>query len=198
MMTPTEEDFELELRSLPGVLNVGIAHRDNGDVESVTLVVYGQDPAAIRSVALQVVSLYYPDATVTVEDVNYALTPRGDEISRVSLVRADFNAVEGICEVQLNYAGRIGIGRAETGPLIGGAEATLSALADLGFDVPFYLVEVTNVATVRGWPVVVTLRSLANEGDRLGIAQSDGDLVSSAKATLDALNRFLSTLHTFA
>jgi len=62
MMSSTEEDFELELRSLPGVLNVGIKHRDNGDVEGVTLVVFGQDPGAVRVIAMQIVSLYYPDA----------------------------------------------------------------------------------------------------------------------------------------
>jgi hypothetical protein len=27
-----EEDFELELRSLPGVVNVGIVHSEEGDV----------------------------------------------------------------------------------------------------------------------------------------------------------------------
>ena len=54
--------------------------------------------------------------------------------------------------------------------------------------------EVVNVATVRGWPVIVTLRSHSNDGDRFGIAQSEGDFLAAAKATLDALNRFLSTL----
>jgi hypothetical protein len=40
----------------------------------------------------------------------------------------------------------------------------------------------------------VTLRSLANDADRFGIARSEDDLVSAVKATLDSLNRFLSTL----
>jgi len=30
MISSSEEDFELELRSLPGVLNVGISHAENG------------------------------------------------------------------------------------------------------------------------------------------------------------------------
>jgi len=58
MMSSTEEDFELELRSLPGVLNVGIKHRDNGDVEGVTLVVFGQDPGAVRVIAMQIAVSY--------------------------------------------------------------------------------------------------------------------------------------------
>jgi hypothetical protein len=173
---------------------VGIKHRDNGDVEGVTLVVFGQDPGAVRVIAMQIVSLYYPDAAVLVENVNNVPLSTGGDVPRITLVRADFNQDDGACEVHLSNNGRVGVGRASSGSLIGGAEATLAALRDLGYDIPFYLVEVVNVATVRGWPVIVTLRSHSNDGDRFGIAQSEGDLVAAAKATLDALNRFLSTL----
>jgi hypothetical protein len=192
MMSPTEEDFELELRSLPGVLNVEIRHRDNGDVDAVTLIVHGQDPGAIRVMAKQVVSLYYAEATVVVEDASKALLPRELQVVRVALIGAVFNPENGSCEVELNYAGRIGIGRAGSGQLFGGAEATLAALRDLGFSVPYYLLSVVNVATARGWPVVVTLRPFADGADMFGIAQSDGDVISSSMATLNALNRFLS------
>lgn len=194
MMSRTEEDFELELRSLPGVMNVGISHRDNGDVEVVTLVVSGQDSTTTRGVASQIASLYYPDAVVIVDDAKNALAPLEGVGLRVALVRADFNASDGMCEVQLSYAGRPGVGRAGSGPLIGGAEATLAALRDLGFNVPFSLMAVVNVATVNNWPVIVTLRSLSDDAYRFGIAESDEDLVSAARATLDALNRFLSGL----
>ena len=51
---------------------------------------------------------------------------------------------------------------------------------------------VTKVDTSIGCSVIVALRSLAADDDRMGIAQAEGDLVSSAKATLDALNRYLS------
>ncbi|MGA2968999.1 MAG: hypothetical protein ABSE75_04255 [Acidimicrobiales bacterium] len=192
-MSPTEEDFELELRSLPGVLNVGISHRASGDVDAVKLVIHGQDCAAIKTIASQIASLYYPDATVSVEDASQASTHRIAETSRVALVRADFNADDGICEVQLSYDGRTGLGRAGSGQLFGGAEATLTALRDLGFEIPFYLLAAVSVATVRGWPVIVTLRSPSSDRDMLGIAQSERDLVSSSMATLDALNRFLAT-----
>lgn len=194
MMTPSEEDFELELRSLPGVLSVGVDHRDNGEVDGVTLFVRGQDPESVRHVALQVASLYYPTAAVTVEDANRAPASRGMGSERVALIRTDFNVHEGVSEVQLSVGGRSGVGRSGSGPLIGGAEATLGALRELGYEVPFFLVAVNNIATARGWPVIVTLRSLSDAGDRIGIAQSNGDLESAAKATLDALNRFLSSL----
>jgi hypothetical protein len=191
-MSPTEEDFELELRSLPGVLNVGISHRESGDVDAVKLVIHGQDCAAIKTIASQIASLYYPDATVSVEDASQVVPANGAVRPRVALVRADFNAEDGVCEVQLSYEGRTGLGRAGSGQLFGGAEATLTALRDLGFDVPYYLLAAVSVATVRGWPVIVTLRSPSSDRDMLGIAQSERDLVSASMATLDALNRFLS------
>ena len=93
--------------------------------------------------------------------------------------------------MELNFAGRIGVGHSASGKLIGGVEATLAALRDLTLNVPFYLISVVNVATPRGWPVVVTLRPFARDNDLLGIAQGDNDVTSSAMATLNALNRVL-------
>ncbi|MFY9783708.1 MAG: hypothetical protein WAK12_09280 [Acidimicrobiales bacterium] len=191
MMSPTEEDFELELRSLSGVLNVEIRHRENGDVDAVTLIVHGQDTAAIRVMATQIVNLYYTEASVIVEDASRALTPRESQSARVSLVRAEFSPDNGFCDVELSLSGRVGIGRAGSGQLFGGAEATLAALRDLGFSVPFYLLTVISVATIRGWPVIVTLRPFSEGADLFGIAQSVDDVTSSAMATLDALNRYI-------
>jgi hypothetical protein len=51
---------------------------------------------------------------------------------------------------------------------------------------------VTQVQTVIGCSVIVALRSLSDDDDRMGIARADSDLVSAAKATLDALNRYVS------
>ncbi len=194
MMSPTEEDFELELRALPGVVNVGFHYSEKGDVDAVSLVVQGPDAAAVRVVAKQIVSLYFPTATISIEEMK-TLAPSAAvgivSANRVTLVRADFNSHVGSCEVHVSLGGRIGIGHSKNGPLIGGAEATLDALRHLDIDVPFYLVSSVNIATSRGWPVIVTLRPTFNDLDRLGIAQADTELLSSAKATLSALNRYL-------
>ena len=78
--------------------------------------------------------------------------------------------------MHLGFAGRVGVGRAGSGPLIGGAEATLAALRDLGYVIPFYLMGVTKVDTVIGCSVIVALRSLSADDDRMGIARADDDL----------------------
>ena len=192
MMSTTEEDFELELRTLPGVLNVGIEHSSSGDVEGITLVVIGQNPGTTRTLASQIANLYFPNIAITVEVADTVTSISSSESSRVALLSADFDESAGVCEVQLAFEGRIGIGTSPNGSLIGAAESTLAALRDLECEVPFYLEAVANVPTVRGWPVVVTLRSYTNDGELFGIAQSDGDLLSAARATLNALNRFLS------
>ena len=114
------------------------------------------------------------------------------QCARIALEAAEFNEHDGVSEVRLGFAGRVGVGRAGSGPLIGGAEATLDALRDLGNVIPFYLMGVTKVDTVIGRSVIVALRSLAANDDRMGIALAHDDLLASAKATLDALNRFLS------
>jgi hypothetical protein len=193
-MTATfEEDFELELRSLPGVVNVGISHLENGEVNAVVLSVRNHDPEVVRESAVQVASLYYPNASVILEEASApTIQGQGGPAGRVALMMAEFNEHDGISEVHLTFGGRTGVGRAGSGPLIGGAEATLSALRDLGHVIPFYLMGVTKVDTVIGCSVIVALRSLSADDDRMGIACADVDLVSAARATLDALNRYVS------
>jgi hypothetical protein len=190
MMSITEEDFELELRSLPGVLNVGMIHRDNGEVEKVKLVIQGPNAGPIRAQATQIANLYFPDVTIELE-VADTVQAISQVASRVALLSAEFDDAAGVCEVRLAFEGRVGVGRADSGRLIGAVEATLAALRDLRCEIPFYLEAVNTVAAVRGGPVVVALRSFADDVDLFGIAQSDGDPLSGARATLNALNRFL-------
>jgi hypothetical protein len=192
MTSTIEEDFELELRSLPGVLSVGINHRESGEVDAVVLSVRNQDPESVRESAVQVASLYFPDADVILEEAVGVQPLRSEITARISLARAEFNEHDGMSEIHLGYAGRIGVGRAGSGPLIGGAEATLAALRDLGHVIPFYLMGVTQVDTVVGNSVIVALRSLSSDDDRMGIALAEDELASAAKATLDALNRYVS------
>ena len=61
-------------------------------------------------------------------DAGFLADHNRGEGPRVALIRADYDTTDGFCEVQLSVDGRTGIGRAGSGPLIGGAEATLAAL----------------------------------------------------------------------
>lgn len=171
-MTPAlDDDLELELRSLPGVVSVGMRHGEDGDVESVTLLVRDQDPDPVRESALQVVSLYYPRVEVAVELARSG--PPGGEraVARVALTRAGFDNHSGTCELELSYAGRSAVGRAGSGPLIGGAAATLDALGDLGFVIPFYVMTVTKIDTASGRPVMVVLRGSTGGDEPIGTAR---------------------------
>ncbi len=190
MTSRIEEDFELELRSLPGVLNVSVSRHEDGSVDVVTLLVYGLNVKETEGVASQIASLYFPEARIVVEDANNVLTPSAAENSRVILTRAASDGDSGACEVELNFQGRSATGHSRSGPLIGGAESTLMALRDLGCDIPFSLASVTSLPASKSWPVIVTMRANADGSERYGIAQADDDVVAAAKATLDALNRF--------
>jgi len=191
MTSTIEEDFELELRALPGVLNVGFGHGQEGEVSTVTLLVRTAYPEAVRDSARQVASLYFPQVDVVVEPAQATRAEGTADGARIVLLRAEFSESDGVSQVQLTHAGRVGLGRAGSGPLIGGAEATLAALRELGLVIPFYVMTVTKVDTSIGQSVVVTFRSLSNEEDRIGIARLDGDLISSCRATLNALNRYI-------
>ena len=196
MTSRIEEDFELELRSLPGVVNVAVDRDGEGSVAAVTLVVLGPDVAETEQVARQVTSLYFPIAHVRVEDASGAVQPTSPDESRIVLVDAAPDATTGVIRVELSHGGRRGFGWSRNGALIGGAEATLLALAELGYDFPFVLHSVAPFAANRSWPVVVTLRSVSDGSERYGIARAEDETLAAARATLDALNRFPVTRRT--
>lgn len=116
---------------------------------------------------------------------------------RVSLVDARFDAAAGVSEVVLARGSARGRGSFPAGPLPGGAQATLAALGNLGLDVPFYVVSAGRTSSTPGEPVVVVLAArrgeqVAGAAERLGVAAGRDDVETASRATLSALNRFLS------
>lgn len=124
--------------------------------------------------------------------------PTAGGAARVTLLHASFDPTRGISEVSLAYGSARGTGRAPAGPLAGGAQATLTALGALGMDVPFYLVSAERMQGVPGDAVVVVLAPRGVSGtsqgsaERIGVATGAGDVDAASRATLGALNRFLS------
>lgn len=116
---------------------------------------------------------------------------------RVVLEHAGFDPATGTSEVALARGERRATGRAAAGPLAGGAQATLSALGALGLDVPFYLRSADRARDVPGEPVVVGLEWRGEETaaggrmGRMGVAVGDGEVEAASRATLGALNRYL-------
>ena len=121
---------------------------------------------------------------------------------RVNLLSASFDPDSGVSEVHLGRDAARGTGRASAGPLAGGAQATLTALADLGTDVPFYLISAERVRSIPGEPVAVVLTPRRSQGDapraplgeRIGVATGREDVEAAARATLGALNRLLAPM----
>lgn len=127
----------------------------------------------------------------------------GDPVSRnaarVLLVGASFDPALGMTEVALARDRSRGVSHAPAGPLVGGAQATLGALGALGADVPFYLVSAERAAGVTDNPVVVVLGARRattarrpSLDDRIGVAAGTDDAEAASRATLGALNRYLS------
>ena len=122
---------------------------------------------------------------------------------RVTLLTVRFDADTGTSQVDLALGTARGSGRATVGQLAGGAQATLAALEALGLDVPYYLVSAERAVGITGEPVVVVLaprrpsdgrpvalgRSLL---PRIGVADGAEAVEAASRATLSALNRFLS------
>jgi hypothetical protein len=131
---------------------------------------------------------------------NGRLAPPPDQ--RVTLLTVRFDPDTGVSQVDLAYGTARGSGRATAGPLAGGAQATLEALEALGLDVPFYVVSAERAAGIMGEPVVVVVAPRRSEGDRtatpgrrqpsrIGAAEGSEPVEAASRATLAALNRFL-------
>lgn len=190
MNSRSDEDFELELRSIPGVVAVSVERDGAGVAFAVTLHDAGTQHQRTETLAKQVLSFYYPQAKLKVEPISLA-AEKSHRPPRVIIERADLLEGDADAEVRLAWAGASGLGRAGSGPLIGGAQATLDALRDLGLDVPFSLMSATAIPLSNSWPVVVVLRSAQSKAELMGIAHAPDQVWSAARATLDALNRFL-------
>ncbi len=144
-----------------------------------------------------------PYAISATAPADHPATSRAGADLRVSLLGAGFDAERGTSEVSLALGAARGTGRASSGPLAGGAQATLNALEALGMDVPFYLMSAEHAHGVPGDPVVVVLApkrgrdggDAGRAAERLGVATggggSGGDVEAASRATLGALNRLM-------
>jgi len=182
-------ELELELRLLPGVVNVG------STAEGVTVVALDPTPSLVEA-ATRTARLHSVEVPVSV--VALSSPDRRPALGgRVALLGVAFDAATGTVQVELAHHDRRGTGQATSGPVVGAAEATLAALSDLGADVPFYLQAAgpagSPVTTGPEPTVLVVLCSRGHDalGERIGVARGSSQEEAAARATLAALNRFL-------
>jgi hypothetical protein len=188
------DELEFELRCMSGVVNVGLTVGESGD-EAITVVALRQDLDVVRTEAQLIANLYAPGMAIEVTGVVEApsLPEGGSGIIR--LLKAEFDPSDGSTDVTLVCDGQLATGRSISGPLIGAAEATLSALREFDLHLPVYLWGVSLVDAMPGSPVVVTLRALGSSEQFTGVAQATEEPRASVAATLYALGRAIRLHH---
>lgn len=193
-MNEAFDTLELELRRLPGV--VGVGYSDEGD--TVVLHVLADIPQAgpgelRRQVSQRARAHLDRPLVIELEDM---AAPAGPLVRYPARVRLEGVRVEKFSQeldVHLALGNRRAVGRGEAGSPAEAAAATLEALATLGAELPFRIDAAT--ASLRHSPdhaVVVVLEPDERAPKLYGVARASTMEEAAARATLHALNRYLS------
>jgi hypothetical protein len=179
--------LELELRRLPNVAFVGFHERTDALVVQV-LALASPDPGIVRTQAERICRAHL-EGPFVVEIAG------GTRPSRIRLLDVQLRAdreddVE--VEVHLGYEGVHTVGRARGGDPTAAAAATFEALQRLGAKVPFRVEAAALFEHVLGEGVMLVLGS-EQSGQRYGVAAGVSVEQAAVRATLHALNRYLST-----
>lgn len=178
--------LELELRRLPNVCYVGFQDRDDAMLVQL-LTLASPDPLGIRASAERVCRAHL-DRPFVVEIAG------GTRPTRVRILDVRMPEVDSgdELEVHLGYEGVRTIGRAKAGDPESAAAATFDALKRMGARVPFRVEAAALFEHTLGEGVMLVLAS-QSAGDRYGVAAAESVELAAVRATLHALNRYLST-----
>jgi hypothetical protein len=198
------DHLELELRKLPDVVAVGFEGPsvDAPVAEDAVLTVHvlvsdTEVRAAVEQHALDLGRLHLgrplrvivaPEGDGEASEV-INTTPTPVLLSRVRLVEVGLADGGRAVEVTLSLGDLRAVGRGPAGTPGGAAGATLLALRQLGWAVPFSIGSGVRLAVGAAGAVLVHL--VGPDGDRLGVSVGDTAERAAAKATLQALNRWL-------
>ncbi|HEY2427809.1 MAG TPA: hypothetical protein VGI06_02685 [Acidimicrobiales bacterium] len=207
-MSASQAEFdrlELELRKLPDVVAVGFEGPAVGtpvtDDAILTIHLVVADPearAAVEAQALDLGRLHLarplrivvgPDSEVVGVDAADQVPGHPSRPSRVRLAGVSLVEAGRGVEVTLLHGEGRATGRGASGTPSGAAEATLVALRQLGWSVPFDVGAGVRLAVGATGAVLVHLRG--GDGDRLGVSVGETAETAAVKATLQALNRWL-------
>jgi len=193
-MTSGLAEMELELRLLPGVVNVGLGPLDPSGHVAVTVVAFEPEPD-LEITATRLARGFQTAATIEVIDLSPPGRPgptagtRFVSDERVALVVSSVDEA-GQAAVELSWMGARATGAGAGGVLIGPARATLGALRGLGIEIDAVLASVSTGRGVANSPVRVILRSEQSGDEFVGIAQGTSLPESAARATLAGFNRY--------
>lgn len=178
--------LELELRRIPSVAFVGLSQRADVLVVQV-LALANADPDTLRASAERVCRLHL-DRPFAVE------LDGGSRPSRIRLLDVSLRdlGAEREVEVHLGFEGVRTVGRAKGTDPTAAASATFEALQRLGAKVPFRVEAAALFDHVLGEGVMLVFGS-DSAGPRYGVAAAGSVEQAAVRATLHALNRFLST-----
>lgn len=198
--------FELELRKLAGVTAVGFEgagpDRPLATEELLTVHLLINDPglrAEVEVEAMDLGRLHHPHPlriAVSIEgeepgegisagpEAASAMAP-----SRVRLASVGVAGDSGALEVTLAHGETRGLGRAAAGTPAAAVVATLAALRQMGWSIPFEVESAVRLAMGSTGAVLVHL--VGRDGERLGVSSGANAEEAAVKATLQALNRWL-------
>jgi hypothetical protein len=189
-LTEDRNDFELELRRLPGVAGVGFSERDGMTV--VHLLAPDTDRVEeIRRRAGQLGKRHVEGpVTIELDDGDGPVAPSAESRVRLLAVRRDRESGE--TEVHLAFGASRTVGRGPGDALKGAAEAAVEGLTKLGADIPYRIGEVVAIGQAGVQTVLVEMAPLRPGLDvRHGAADGPSIEEAAARATLHALNRWL-------
>jgi hypothetical protein len=194
--------LELELRKLPAVVAVGFEGPSAGApvaddaILTVQLLVNDHDAGpAVEQQALDLARLHlgHPlQVVITPESPETAWVTAQAEVpsrNRVRIVEVSLVDNGRAVEVTLDQAQRQAVARGGSSTPVAAAGATLGALRQLGWLVPFDVASAVRLSVGSMGAVLVHL--VAPEGDRLGASSAETAERAAVKATLQALNRWL-------
>jgi hypothetical protein len=182
--------LELELRRLPGVAGVGFTE----DEDVLCVHVEANATSGIAALRRQVVlhSRASIDRAVVVDihESDAAVADRG----RVKLVAVRIERFSQEMEVHLAHRGVHTVGRGSAGSPTDAVDATMQALVDLGAELPFKVEAASAPVSNEAEQAVIVILEPEDDGSgtRYGVARGSTIEEAAARATLHALNRYLS------
>lgn len=181
--------LELELRRLPGVSGVGFTDEDDVLVVHVEASLTSGLAALRRQVVQHARAAVARPVVVDIHEVTASSAERG----RVKLVAVRIERFTQEMEVHLAHRGVHTVARAAAGSPTDAVDATLQALSELGAELPFKVeAAAAPVSNEAEQAVIVILEPADDGGTRYGVARGSTVEEAAARATLHALNRYLS------